>query len=526
MKNQFYTITLLILTLTSFNTPLIASPKAEVTSKLTTKTQVEEDGLNTQENNENTTKKVKELKDDKLENQTADEIFFNALITTLLIRSSTKDNSSSKLVALIEENNEQLNKVIFQKPNFAEAYWTRGIAKNFLKQTDAALEDYNKALQLNPSFAQAYLSRAELYSKLKKKQLAIDDYTSFLKLDNILSEVSIELPSKKSKQLHRITLPLYSKANSNLYELSDAQIENQIRAIVHSNRANLKLEEYRDSGAKEDNLKATVLEIFSDYDKAIELDPNNEFPYINRAYIKKEWLNDALGAEEDLNKSKEIKAQKKAKEELKKSYKEALKNYHSKEYETALEQLNNLLLISPEEQKPVIHYQLGLTYQELNNTAEAISSYSKAIELKPDYELAYFRRGFLYSRIGKSKIFFNGDSYKAAVNDFMKVIEINPKNADAYFNIALISFKGAGGIGLAFRIQKLGDIENSKGTGFLQKAEKLYKEQNNEAGLRRVSELRQRIQDRRIDQLQRNSAVQQMQFQRQMQEQYLMRKKW
>ncbi len=62
----------------------------------------------------------------------------------------------------------------------------------------------------------------------------------------------------------------------------------------------------------------------------------------------------------------------------------------------------------------------------------AISNYDKALEINPRYALAYYNRGITYGNKGR---------YDEAISDFTKALEINPKNAvtyrergDVYFN--------------------------------------------------------------------------------------------
>jgi len=55
----------------------------------------------------------------------------------------------------------------------------------------------------------------------------------------------------------------------------------------------------------------------------------------------------------------------------------------------------------------------------------AITDYTKAIELNPNYSVAYVNRGDTKTKI---------QDYQGAVVDFSKAIELNPKNSDAYYN--------------------------------------------------------------------------------------------
>ena len=55
----------------------------------------------------------------------------------------------------------------------------------------------------------------------------------------------------------------------------------------------------------------------------------------------------------------------------------------------------------------------------------AISDYTKAIEIDPNYANAYNNRAILYEDLG--------DSY-GAISDLSNAIKINPKDAKAYYN--------------------------------------------------------------------------------------------
>ncbi|GAF91447.1 unnamed protein product, partial [marine sediment metagenome] len=54
---------------------------------------------------------------------------------------------------------------------------------------------------------------------------------------------------------------------------------------------------------------------------------------------------------------------------------------------------------------------------------QAISDYTRAIELNPKYALAYNNRGLAYGNLGQ---------YSKAISDFTRAIELNPKYAKAY----------------------------------------------------------------------------------------------
>jgi tetratricopeptide (TPR) repeat protein len=65
----------------------------------------------------------------------------------------------------------------------------------------------------------------------------------------------------------------------------------------------------------------------------------------------------------------------------------------------------------------------GLAYEEKGQCDEAISNYTKALEINPRDAEAYYNRGIVYNR--KSQ-------YDEAISDFSKALKINPRYGDAY----------------------------------------------------------------------------------------------
>ena len=61
----------------------------------------------------------------------------------------------------------------------------------------------------------------------------------------------------------------------------------------------------------------------------------------------------------------------------------------------------------------------------MEDYTSAISDYTKAIELDPQYADAYNNRGASKGRL---------KDYQGAIADFTKTIEINPQYVDAYLN--------------------------------------------------------------------------------------------
>jgi tetratricopeptide (TPR) repeat protein len=72
-----------------------------------------------------------------------------------------------------------------------------------------------------------------------------------------------------------------------------------------------------------------------------------------------------------------------------------------------------------------VHNNAGLILYNSGAYDQAIHSYTEAIEISPNYALAYNNRGSAYAQTG---------DFIAALNDFNKALQINPFYFDAQYN--------------------------------------------------------------------------------------------
>ncbi|MFQ5976091.1 MAG: tetratricopeptide repeat protein [Candidatus Hydrothermarchaeales archaeon] len=70
----------------------------------------------------------------------------------------------------------------------------------------------------------------------------------------------------------------------------------------------------------------------------------------------------------------------------------------------------------------------GVAYGKSGEYSNAISEFSKAIEINPKYADIYFNRGLAYREL---------EEYSKAISDYTKAIEINPSWAMPYYNRGL-----------------------------------------------------------------------------------------
>ena len=71
------------------------------------------------------------------------------------------------------------------------------------------------------------------------------------------------------------------------------------------------------------------------------------------------------------------------------------------------------------------YYNRGNVYDEKSQLDQAISDFTKALEINPRYAEAYNNRGLAYDEKGQ---------LDQAFSDFNKALEINPRYAVAYYN--------------------------------------------------------------------------------------------
>lgn len=68
---------------------------------------------------------------------------------------------------------------------------------------------------------------------------------------------------------------------------------------------------------------------------------------------------------------------------------------------------------------------LGFAFDKLRMYNDAISDYTKAIEMDPKNAYAYYNRGISHDKKG---------DYNIAIKDFIRAIELDPTKADFYHN--------------------------------------------------------------------------------------------
>ncbi|GCA73495.1 TPR repeat-containing protein YrrB [Microcystis aeruginosa NIES-2520] len=97
--------------------------------------------------------------------------------------------------------------------------------------------------------------------------------------------------------------------------------------------------------------------------------------------------------------------------------------YYQQKYDLALSDYSKAIEINPN--YAMAYYNRGTVYSDLQKYDLALSDFSKAIDINPNYADAYYNRGVLYKDLQK---------YELALADYSKAIDINPNYAMAYNN--------------------------------------------------------------------------------------------
>ena len=75
-------------------------------------------------------------------------------------------------------------------------------------------------------------------------------------------------------------------------------------------------------------------------------------------------------------------------------------------------------------QNDTVFFDNGVSKTQAEEYKAAISDYTKAIKINPEYADAYFYRGCAKQKLG---------DFKGAISDFTKAIKVNPNYVDAYY---------------------------------------------------------------------------------------------
>ena len=103
-------------------------------------------------------------------------------------------------------------------------------------------------------------------------------------------------------------------------------------------------------------------------------------------------------------------------------FNQAYSAYEEGKLETALNLLNQIISKNPDMIEAINNR--GLVKSGLDREAEAIEDYTRALQIYPEFEMAFVNRGASYLNIG---------DLQKAIEDFKKALQLNKNSAYTYF---------------------------------------------------------------------------------------------
>lgn len=140
---------------------------------------------------------------------------------------SWRDMKANMLYGLgrFHESMVLMDSVLAQNPDYSWGYFRRAACKNYLGDTDRAIEDMNISIVLKPDFPHSYIRRAGMYERQGQKELANADYQKAIEIDEALGSHDASVfayqalgDEKKAIELMDTIIASDSTSSINYYE--------------------------------------------------------------------------------------------------------------------------------------------------------------------------------------------------------------------------------------------------------------------------------------------------------------------
>ncbi len=340
-----------------------------------------------------------------------DPVNLPALFNRGLLRSEVQDNNKAI---------DDFTQVLQIDPDNYKALYNRAVLFKEIGAYQNSIDDINKVIAAYPSFAGAYFLRCEDYRAMGNMRQAEKDYNKSLALSKNAADASDEESDDNESP-----------------EMSQKDVANRFKSLLTiDNNAQVK-EEYQTEG-----IKGRV----QDRKIQVEVEPMFSLSYyLLTTEIKRNpyYIKDI----DDINSTRQLRfILLVTNHEPQLSDEEQIaKHFASIEYYNSYLQTH-----SP---RAIDYFGRAMDYYTLHDYAHAITDLDRAIELTPDFTMAYFLRA--NARIKQMQLddmqSEGGEPNKAPalpgldsqmakaqmaeiMADFDKVIELDPKSAFAYYN--------------------------------------------------------------------------------------------
>ena len=316
------------------------------------------------------------------------------------------------------------NECLRLNPRYAEAYRSRGIAREHLGELAKALTDYNIYVDLRPLDAEGLFSRAILRFEEKQYLLARQDFLKVLTLPGETN--TVYFGQEKHTDANGKIFTAQSRAKDHIYNFLgmietklerfaiaiswlDSAIElSPSNASYWVNRGVARLHRGDVDGAK------------ADYDEGLRLDPSNSLALHNMAILKS-GSSDKEPTEMLLSESIEKKGRNPY-PYAERAYERLQKN----DLTGALEDYTEVVRIEPKDGENYLNR--GLVKEKMKDLPGALSDFGKAIQLDSKNGRAWLSRGNVMSKTKR---------WKEAIEDYSVAINIDPEYGLAFHNRAI-----------------------------------------------------------------------------------------
>jgi tetratricopeptide (TPR) repeat protein len=325
------------------------------------------------------------------------------------------------------------SRILELEPDDSPAFRERGLAYSATSQLDKALQDFDKAISLDAKDVGAWQNRGGVHAQLGNSQDALRDFSKVIELK----------PDDKQAYIDRGTE--YSKKGDFVKAITD--FDKVIELEPDDPQAYV-----RRASAYSGN--RDFVKAIGDFHKAIELDPEDSDTIRERGwaqFLKRKGKGNSFKAIEDL--SRAIEANSKDATAL--NYRGQVLSGQS-EWDKAIEDFDAAIKLKPKFYEAFCNR--GSARVGKGEVDEAVADFNAAIKLNEQDALGYLLRGKLNAGTDVAKaladfdaaISRNSDYVEAyvlrsqmrlrqaawdqAIQDCNKVLELDPKNADAHLS--------------------------------------------------------------------------------------------
>ncbi|NEP82685.1 MAG: tetratricopeptide repeat protein [Okeania sp. SIO3C4] len=312
------------------------------------------------------------------------------------------------------------SRVIEINPNFAEAYYGRGLAKFDLGNNKEAIADYTQALTINPNYIDAYLARGIAKLAVKDISATIADANQIIAINNHYAPAYKLLGNAYRQQDNQADAIDNFKRGAELYlEQKDAvncrKCLDNIKQIQSVSTPAVKIENNLQKGDSKTFLTRMLRRFekgdrqgaIADLNWALQVDTEDSQAYCCRGIIRYKQ-GDNLGAISDFNKALQFDDR-----DILAYQNRGMIRSKMGDFKGAIADFDAALKFEPN--NSLLYVSRGNTYRDMGAYQEAIKDYEQALKINPNEAKAFYHRGIVYSRL---------EEMKKAIDDYQNAAKL------------------------------------------------------------------------------------------------------